>query len=304
MSRKDFYPFDWLVIGYPVFLSLIILFFGRPLAGYLDEIAINIAIIVLALAIIHYLHGEQSRTALFLRLLYPSMLFLVFYEQTGGLMKLIFNHFFDYQLTAFEHSIFGVNPTKWLDTNLNNVWVTEVLSLLYFTFYPMIYVYFLTLFFMRKYHLIKVSITTVCLTFFTSFPLFFLYPIEGPRYHFAGQYMNEITGPIFRPLVELAQRGAVHGGCMPSTHFGVALVIMIFCLKYFKKAGILLIPVVTGLALGTFYGRYHYVSDVVVGGLIALAAVFVTERYLIVDIDEDSIAKKNKKKVSYVSRVV
>ena len=301
MSKRDFYPFDWLVIGYPVLLSVFILVFGRPLAHYLDELVLNLMIISLSLFIINFFHGKRSREALFIRLLYPAMLFLVFYEQTGGLMKLIFNDFFDHQLTAFEYTVFGVNPTIWIDKHLINVWITETLSLFYFTFYPMIYIYFLFLFFKKRFQLIKASMTAVCLTFFTSFPLFFLYPIEGPRYYFANEYIHVINGPVFRPLVELAQRGAVHGGCMPSTHFGVALVILIFCLKYFKKAGIILIPVVTGLALGTFYGRYHYVSDVVAGGLIALAAVFVTMRFMNFDKDDESSYEDKKKKVSYVS---
>ncbi|MEW5923465.1 MAG: phosphatase PAP2 family protein [Candidatus Zixiibacteriota bacterium] len=301
MSRKDFYPFDWLVISYPVIMSTFILVFGRPLTDYLDELFLNLIVISLTLFIVHFFHGKRSGSSLFIRLLYPAMLFLLFYEQTGGLIKLIFNDFFDHQLTALEAMVFGANPTIWLDMHFINVWITEILSLLYFAFYPMIYIYFLVLFFKKRYQLIKVSMTAVCLTFFASFPLFFLYPIEGPRYHFVGEYTNEITGPVFRPLVELAQRGAVHGGCMPSTHFGVALVIMIFCLIYFKKAGIILIPVVTGLALGTFYGRYHYVSDVIVGGLIALASMFVTMRFMNFAMDEESSFENKKKKVSYVS---
>jgi len=301
MNKKRLYPFDLLVLGYMAFLTVAILLFGRPLGDYADELLINLMVIVIVLSVIRFLHSPKSGPELFLRLLYPAILFLLFYKQTGGLMNLIFPEFLDYQLTAFEKSLFGVNPTLWLDSNMIHVWLTELLSLLYFAYYPLIYIFLLTLFFKKEYHLIKISVTAICMTFFVSFPLFFLYPIEGPRYFFAGMYTNELTGPFFHPLVELAQRGAVHGGCMPSTHFGVALVIMFLCLKYYKKAGIMLIPVVIGLALGTFYDRYHYVSDVIVGGVIGLAALFVTLRFIKFDEDDISLRNKNRKKISYVS---
>ena len=296
MDRKLFFPFDWLVIGYMFLLSLAILLFGRPLTNYLDELIMNIIMVVSVLVIIRHLKPEKPSIALFLRLLYPAILFLLFYEQTGGLINLLFSDFLDGKLAAFEKSILGVNPTLWLDANFINVWITEILSLTYFTFYPMIYVFLLFLYFKGEYHLIKVSLTAICLTFFISFPMFFLYPIEGPRYYFAGTFINSLNGPFFRPLVELAQKGAVHGGCMPSTHFGVALVIMILCLKYYKKAGIILIPMVVGLALGTFYGRYHYVSDVIVGGIIGLAATFVTLKYIRFDGIEKSSIKETERK--------
>ena len=68
--------------------------------------------------------------------------------------------------------------------------------------------------------------------------------------------------------------GAVRGGCMPSTHFGIALVILLYCFRYYRKAAWWLLPAVIGLGIGTVWGRFHYVSDVIVGGLIGLAVTF------------------------------
>ena len=66
---------------------------------------------------------------------------------------------------------------------------------------------------------------------------------------------------------------------MPSSHFGVALVIMLYCFRFYPKAGWLLLPINVGLAIGTVWGRFHYVSDVVAGGLIGLAFVLVVWKY-------------------------
>jgi membrane-associated phospholipid phosphatase len=239
----------------------------------------NLGFVLAVFLAIFFLNSDKDKITHFFRLLYPALLFTFFYRQTGGLMKLIFPEFLDYQLTAFEKSIFGVYPTFWIEQNVLNVWLTEILSGTYFLYYPMIGVYLLVLYFKKRFQLIKQSLTAIAITFFISYMLFYLYPLEGPRYFFEGQYMFDITGPIFRPMVELAQQGSVRGGCMPSSHIAVALVINIFFLKHFKKVGILLLINNIGMALGTFYGRYHYISDVVVGVVIGISVTWLTLRY-------------------------
>jgi membrane-associated phospholipid phosphatase len=195
-------------------------------------------------------------------------------------MRLFSPDFLDHQLTAFETSIFGMEPTLWLDKNLINVWVTEILSMSYFSYYLMLPGFLIIFYLLKRYETIKRALTAICLTFFISYLLFFLYPIEGPRYYFAGNYIHAITGPIFRPLVDLAiNKGAVHGGCMPSTHVAVALVILISIFRDYRWAGWLLLPLNIGLALGTVYGRFHYLSDVVVGAIIGISMTILTFKF-------------------------
>ena len=302
MNKKRFYPFDIVILGYMLILSFIILLFGKPIHLYYDELLMNLGVIVLVLLVVRYLGRSDNRLILFFRLLYPAALFTLFYEQTAGLMRLFFPNFLDYQLVAFENALFGVNPIMWLDKNLINVWLTEVLSLTYFAYYPMIPVFLICMFWAKRYDVIKSAVTAICLTFFLSYFIFFMYPIEGPRYYFAAQYVNSISGPIFRPMVEFMQKmGSVHGGCLPSTHFAISLVILIFCLKYFRRAGILLIPIVAGLAMGTVYGRYHYISDLPAGAIVAISMTWLTMKYLNKHMGATGNKIKTEEKMSYVS---
>jgi len=280
MTKRRIYLFEYIIIAYLVILTALIFIFGRPLSQYFDELVANLIFATIVFASILLLHNTDRNLVRFFRLLYPAALFTFFYRQTGGLMFLIFPDFFDAQLTAFELSLFGVHPTFWIEHNVLNVWVTEILSLTYAAYYPMIPIYLFAIYFKRNYDIVKKSLAAICLTFFTGYLLFMLYPIEGPRYFFAGQYQYDITGPVFRQFVEFVQRtGSVHGGCMPSTHVAVAVVMNIFCLKYYRKAGIILLVINTGMALGTFYGRYHYVSDVVVGGLLGVCMTLLVMKF-------------------------
>jgi len=303
VSRPRIYPFDMLILIYMLMLSVLILIAGRPIADYYVELLQNAGIILLVIFIIRYAKNRDNKIVLFFRLLYPVLLFTIFYRETGGLMHLIYPGFLDSHLTAVERTIMGGHPTIWLDKHLINIILTEILSLTYFLYYPLIPFFLLLAFFRKRYDVIERSLFAICLTFFICYMIFFIYPIEGPRYYFVGQYIHKINGIIFRPMVEFVQaKGSVHGGAMPSSHFGVAFVILLFCLKYFRKEGLILLPVVVGLGLGTFYGRYHYVSDVVVGGIIGgIAAYLVFKYYDRWFVSRKGAAVKLKKDLNYVS---
>lgn len=276
-----FYPFDWLIIGYCLLMVFSILAFGRPIGEYYNELVFYSSVVVLVGLIARHVDETKNRLFLITRIGYPVLLFTFFYRTTGGLMFLAFDQFYDWQLTSFEEAIFGVNPTLYIDRHLLSAWTNEIFSFCYFSYYFMIPVFLLALFFLKHHETIISFITATCLTFFLSYIFFFLYPIEGPRWYFANEYVNRIESPWFRGLVEyVIDNAAVRGGCMPSSHFGVALVIQMYCFRYYRKAGWVLLPLNIGLAVGTVWGRFHYVSDVIVGGILGLmAALLVWKHY-------------------------
>jgi len=280
MTKGRIYPFDVIIYFYIILLSALILIFGRPLEMYYEPLVVNFGMLIIVSLIVKLIRDPKNRILLLIRFFYPALLFTIFYEQTGGLMKLFFSNFFDSQLVAFEARILGIEPTLWLDRHLIRTWITDILSFSYFSYYFLLPIFLLPMFFLKKYYEIRQALTAICLTFFASYILFYLYPIEGPRYHFAGQYMNEISGPIFRPMVNfMIEGGAIHGGCMPSSHVAVALVILVYSLKYIRPLGLTLLPITIGLAFGTIYGRFHYISDVAVGAAIGTVMIILTLKY-------------------------
>ena len=273
------YPFDSIVMVYCLLMTSLILVFGRPLTEYLDELSFYVGTALLAFVLPRVLDERASRIQGFFRLLYPALLLWPFYTMTQGTIFLIFDRFFDSNLSAFEVSIFGFDPSLMFDSRGLNVIVTEILSLCYFSYYFMMPAFLLPVFLKRDYQVIKESLAAICLTFFISYVLFSLYPVEGPRWYLADQYQHTLEGPVFRQLVNFViHTAAVHGGCMPSSHTGVALVILLYCFKFYRKAAWILLPFVIGLAAGTVWGRFHYVSDVVVGAGIGVAAFWFVRK--------------------------
>jgi len=291
-NSNRFYLYDWLVVGYSLLMDLLILLLGRPLRVYYDELVFYSTMAVIAALIARHVDINRGNWHALVRLGYPALMFTLFYTMTGGLMYLVFDRFLDPQLTAFEHVLFGVNPTIYIDRYLlHPVW-NELFSLGYWLYYPMIPVFLLTAILRKHYAVTRSFLAAVCLTFFLSYLLFFLYPVEGPRWFFADQYTHLIESPFSRQIVEFViENGAVRGGCMPSSHFGVALVILMYCFRYYRKVAWWLLPIVIGLAVGTVWGRFHYVSDVIVGGLIGLASTMLVWKYA--DFEQEELYKSS-----------
>jgi membrane-associated phospholipid phosphatase len=230
--------------------------------------------------IVRYLDERQGGMTRLLRLLYPALLFTFFYRATGGTMFLLFDYFLDPQFTAFEHSIFGVNPTLYIDRHLLHPIISEIVLLAYFSYYFMILAWVLAVYLRGDYGVIKSSITAFCGIFFISYMMFWLFPLEGPRWYFADRYFHDVASPVARHLTEyIMHSAAVRGGCMPSSHFAIAVSIQMYAFRFYRRAGWFLLPVVLAMGIGTFWGRYHYVSDTIVGGLLGAIITLIVWRH-------------------------
>ena len=278
---RTLYPVDWIVLGYCLLMATLVALLVRPVDQYLDEVMFYLGMASLAALIIRYVDESAGGWRALVRIVYPALMFTFFYRVTGGQMCLLFDRYYDWQVAAVERAVIGENLTLYFDRVFLNVWATEILSFCYFCYYLMLPAFLALAFLRRDYGIIRQYLAAVSLTFFVSYLLFWLFPVEGPRWHFADQYINSIDGPVFQPLVAFViDRAAVRGGAMPSSHTGVALVTLLFCFKHYRRAGRVLLPIVIGLALGAVWGRFHYVSDVIAGAGIGLASIWLVRKYI------------------------
>lgn len=276
-ESTKFYPFDLIILAYSVVMIFALIFLGEGQI-YDKGLLFYALVILISLGIVGFINYRKNWMHASWRFLYPALLFTFFYKITAGQIFLLHPAFLDAKVISFEHSLFGIDPSLYLDRFLPNVWVTEFLSLCYASYYLMIPIFLLVLFLKKKYKLIAQATTAMCLMFFSSYIIFSLFPVEGPRWVFANAYQHAIEGPIFRQIVMFAQSTSVHGGAMPSSHFGVALIIALYTLQQNKKLGFFLLALSFGVALGAIWGRYHYASDIVVGGVIGLAAYWIAQK--------------------------
>lgn len=284
VDRYGLYPVDWIIFAYLLYIPLLTLLFARPLAEYSSIFTGNLLVGALVLGIVRFLPPGKTRPGDFLRVVYPAILFTYFYNQTGALMHLFHPEFLDPALAGWEKNALGLNITLYLDQNFLGlemaIWVTEILSAAYFSYYLMFPALVIPLALSGKHKVLREILTCSVITFFVSYNLFWFFPIEGPRWHFMEVYSQAVEGPFFREMVNyIIAGGAVRGGCMPSTHTGVALVVLIYLYRHYRGWFWVGLPLTIGIGIGAVYGRFHYPTDIIVGALIASGCIALTMKY-------------------------
>ena len=122
---------------------------------------------------------------------------------------------------------------------------------------------------------------SISIGFYVSYLTFILIPVEGPHQTLVHLEGKELAGPVFTPFAKwlIAQYG-IHGGCIPSSHVAVAFATLILAFRFYREVGYILAPFVITLCIGTFWGRFHYVTDMVTGLMVGGFAVWVADAIL------------------------
>jgi membrane-associated phospholipid phosphatase len=123
----------------------------------------------------------------------------------------------------------------------------------------------------------------VNLGYLISYILFPLVPLHGPRWSLVdagllapseqlqkGFCVTRLTNQImFKGL-------ALKGGAMPSAHSSTAMIFLLWCWEIWGLAGGMIgIILAVGMGIGAIYGRYHFLTDVLVGALLGTGGFFL-----------------------------
>lgn len=296
LFKKIIYPFDQILIGYCLLMIALISIMGEPFGAHGSNLIFYLSMIILTVLIIYFVDEHKNRFPAFVRFVYPAILFTFFYRNTGDLVFLFFDRFLDADLMAFEIAVFGVSPSLYVDKFLTgNVIVNEFFSMGYFSYYFMIPALIITALIRRHDHVLRSGMTSLTLVFFISYLLFNLIPVESPRWFLADQFQAELPGWFFRDLTMMVMdQGGLHGGAMPSSHVAVALVCMMYCLRYYRRLGYLMLVLNILLIGGTVWGRFHYLSDVVAGIFFGIIPVLLVWKYYDARLDDKTLLTEQK----------
>ncbi len=265
-------PLDRLTAGYVALFGLGMLTLGwsHPSTKYL--VPIHIALLV-AIGVMIASWDDQRGLRGFFRRMYPVILYTFFYCETAVALHWLFPGFFDAQLLAIERAIFGIDLNVWL-VPVQKAWLNEWMMMGYFSYYLVIPTLGLTLYIQDRRRELHDFLTAVTVTFVISYAGFVLYPIAGPRYFLSAHFDGPLDGWFFVPLVNwIIASAAIHGGCMPSSHVAVALVVLIWAYRTNRRLAMFMTPFIITLFFATIWGRFHYLSDVVVGWLVGVAGL-------------------------------
>ena len=221
----------------------------------------------------------------FFRWWYPVLLFTFCFEAIGRMIYLIHPTLIDDTLIIAEENVFGAMLTPLLQAHASP-WLTEVMYFFYSSYYFLIPVVGLALYFraldssgdmpaveFRKFML------AVSLTFWVCYLHFLFTPAGGPVFWpaYPGPLLELRGGPITAAEQWVFRHGTIVGGAFPSSHVAVATVVACFAIR-FSVIPAVLVPLSIGLAISTVYAGYHYGVDVLYGIIVGAVVAATTSK--------------------------
>lgn len=246
-----------------------------------------IALVVSTLIVVNAL--IDLPLAKLLRRFYVIPIIWMLYDQVHVLVPAVNSNIVDTFLIQIDRTLFGVDPTIWL-SQFSNRFLTEYLQICYFSFYILPIMQGIELW--KRGDLAKLDefLRAIVFCYMISYLAYFFLPAVGPRFtlHRFDQLDYELPGVFFtsalRNLVSVGggipQGSAdpmmvVNRDCMPSGHTMLTLVNIILAFRLSSRLRWFFVIVGGSLIFSTVYLRYHYVVDVLVGGVFVFILLWV-----------------------------
>jgi len=293
-----FFAVEKITFSYILITSLIILSLKPLLANYLGLLGFRLFIVFLIISLTYVNSIKNCWLIRFSRFAFLGVLLVYWYPETYDINRVLPNY--DYLLAGWEQWIFGLQPTLLFSQLYPQHWISELLYMGYFAYYPLIVGTSLYFYFKDKYFF-EYFFFTVLFSFFVYYLIYILFPTAGPQYYFQvigneqvqtgifpqiGNYFNghrELLSKgndsgFFSMMVDNTQQiGERPTAAFPSSHVGISTLVMSLVLKnkrYFVFA--FLFPFYLALVFATVYIQAHYVIDVFAGLISASILYFLS----------------------------
>ncbi len=264
---------DAVILGGLGFLLLLAAVFNgrldRP-AAFIGRNLIIIVLYILTLIILRRLRPKGLR--FLLRTASVQLMYLQIFI-AGRDLQLLFFSWNDDRVLAWEKAVFGTQPLVWIQ-GFYSPPLTEWMFFVYVIYIVIYPVLGAVIFFRHGEEANEDYLFQLGLVNLLCGLGFILFPVAGPlRLEKVRALLTEpLRGGAFASMAEYI-RTHVHGagGTIPSPHCAVATVMWFMSLKYTRWGFWLLAPIMLSLYVSTVYGRFHYLSDSVIG--VAAAAL-------------------------------
>lgn len=256
-----------------LFSVLALVFFGSVEQWWL----LIVKNLVVAGAYIGFIYVSQNVThkflRFFLRVAAVTLTYAYLFGAVDKLQLILHGRWLDEYVLDGEQYLFGVQPTLWLQ-HITVPALTEWMMFSYVIYVPMYPVLCGIIYFLHGELPMEEYFFTLGFTNILCDLGFILFPVAGPIATIGHLYSVPLDGYVFTYLGEL-MRSQLHyiGGTIPSPHAAAATIMWIMAYRYHRKSFYILTPVILSLYVSTFYGRYHYATDAVVGVAVAFLAL-------------------------------
>lgn len=200
------------------------------------------------------------------------------YQAMAGAVPAVRALRYDAELLALDRWLLGETPAVRL-ASLARPWFTEVMSLCYIFFMPLL-LFSLLRYFFRRRELLGEFYSGLFTVYGLGFLGYLLVPAAGPWLAHPELFQAALSGgPVAELNQVMVERGSNRVDVWPSLHCAVSAFILGFSWHHHRTEFRYLLLPVAGLWLSTLYLRYHYFFDVLCGFALAAFALYESRRY-------------------------
>ena len=272
LKERVFRPEDTAFLTYLLGISIFVTLFNKGVDRWWIYVFVHSVTAAGVIFGIRYASGSTRPFTRFLRHWYIILFLTIFYEQIDAFILGLHGRYFDHLIYNFEKGLLGVHPSVWMEQFASPV-LTEFMKIAYHSYYWIGPILGISLYVKGDLIPFRRTVFSVSVAFFVSYFGFILFPVLGPRYALSHLYKRPLEGYLITPPQDLImEHGDIRGGCMPSSHVAVALVILLLAWIYRRRMALWMTPLVAMLCISTVYNRYHYATDVLAGIPVGLFA--------------------------------
>ncbi len=272
---------DGLILFTLVFFSALALLFHGHIEGWWMLALKNIAAGIGYLLVVYLSQRANTRfLKFFLRVAAVTLAYAYLFGAVDKLQLILHGRWLDEYVLDGEQYVFGLQPTLWLQ-HITTPALTEWMMFAYVIYLPMYPVLCAIIYYLRGDVAMEDYFFTLGFTNILCDIGFILFPVAGPIATIGDLYSVPLKGYVFTYFGEL-MRSHVHyiGGTIPSPHCAAATIMWIMAYRYHRQSFYVLTPVILSLYVSTFYCRYHYVTDAVVGVAVAFLAIVIAPKLM------------------------
>ena len=273
------HPSDWITVIYLVITGVLACIFHKNLRWWGLYVVSHAGAICCLFWLAFRPDDSLPLPLQILRDWYPITTILIFYLEIPPLVQMVQQRYFDDLVIEWEDRLFNGQPSIYLRARFPSKWLSELLHLCYFSYYPIVFGLVTVLYFQGRHEAFHEVVFAEILTFNLCLVWYIFMPVMGPRYKF-----EKISGPladgyVFKMVHMILSGASSKGTAFPSSHCAIGVIVVLYAARYHPVAFAIMCPFGVGLVIATVYGRFHYALDAIAGTVLAIA-IFGAAPYL------------------------
>ena len=288
-SKKGLALFEWPMLIYVALTTALVFFMQTRLHNPMSMLVLRFQTVAMMLALWGVYRMWPCRLTMGFRMLLQVALLNTWYPETFEFCRMLPN--LDHVFANLDQQVFGFQPALLFSQQVTHPVVSELLTVGYLSYFPMIAgvpLYYL----FYRYDEFRRVLFVMMASFFTFYVVFVFLPVAGPQFYYpvvgidqiaqgvfpaAGDYFETHStelmltpgyeqGVFHRLLVAAHEVGENPTAAFPSSHVGITTVFLLLALRTgARRLFWVLLPFAILMFFATVYIMAHYAVDTVAG---------------------------------------